>query len=233
MSSKRILLVEDEAGLVLTLTDRLEMQGYAVESAADGAAGLEKALSSSYDLIILDVMLPQMNGFEVCRKLREHGSMVPILMLTARGQLADKVHGLKTGADDYLTKPYKLRELVARVRALLRRAYGELSTTEADQLFVADLVIDRTRAGVTRGGQAINLTPTEFRLLVFLAQHPGQVLSRGQIMEQVWGHSSDYYDDKTVNVHIRRLREKIELDPSEPRLILTVPGMGYRLAVSG
>jgi DNA-binding response OmpR family regulator len=125
-----------------------------------------------------------------------------------------------------------LRELVARVRALLRRAYGELSSTEADLLYVADLVVDRTRACVTRGDKQINLTPTEFRLLVFLSQHPGQVFSRGQLMEQVWGHSADYYDEKTVNVHVRRLREKIELDPSDPRLVLTVPGLGYRLAAS-
>jgi two-component system response regulator VicR len=137
---------------------------------------------------------------------------------------------LEMGADDYLTKPYRLRELLARIRALMRRAYGELSSTEADLLYVGDLVLDRARARVTRGGRTINLTPTEFRLLVFFAQHPGQVLSRNQLMENVWGYSADYYDEKTVNVHIRRLREKIELDPSSPELLLTVPGLGYRLA---
>lgn len=229
----QILLIEDDPAIAESLSEGLGGEGYAVHWESTGVAGVAYARDRSPRLIILDVRLPDGSGFDFCKEMRRLGLRQPILILTVQSDEVDKVLGLEMGADDYLTKPYKLRELVARVRALLRRAYGELSTTEADQLFVADLVIDRTRAGVTRGGQAINLTPTEFRLLVFLAQHPGQVLSRGQIMEQVWGHSSDYYDDKTVNVHIRRLREKIELDPSEPRLILTVPGMGYRLAVSG
>ena len=179
---------------------------------------------------MLDVRLPDGSGFDFCRDMRRLGLRQPVLMLTVQGDEVDKVLGLEMGADDYMTKPYKLRELMARIRALLRRAYGELSSTEADVLYAGDLVIDRTRAQVTRGDRHLNLTPTEFRLLVFLAQHPGQVFSRGQLMEQVWGHSADYYDEKTVNVHIRRLREKIEIDPSNPRLVLTVAGLGYRLA---
>jgi DNA-binding response OmpR family regulator len=153
-------------------------------------------------------------------------------MLTVQTDELDKVLGLEMGADDYLTKPYRLRELLARIRALSRRAYGELSSVEADVLYVGDLVLDRGRARVTRGERQINLTPTEFRLLVFLAQHPGQVFSRGQIIENVWGRSSDYYDAKAVSVYIRRLREKVELDPSAPRLVQTVPGIGYRLSAA-
>ena len=198
-----------------------------------GTAGVAYARDKNPHLVILDVRLPDGSGFDFCREMRRLGLRQPILILTVQGDEVDKVLGLEMGADDYLTKPYKLRELIARVRALLRRAYGELSTAEADLLFVADLVIDRASARVSRGEKRINLTPTEFRLLVFLAQHPGQVFSRGQLMEQVWGHSADYYDDKTVNVHIRRLREKIELDPGNPRLVLTVTGLGYRLATSG
>jgi DNA-binding response OmpR family regulator len=228
----QILLIEDDPAIAESLSEGLGREGYPVHWESTGAGGVTYAREKSPHLIILDVRLPDGSGFDFCREMRGLGLRQPILILTVQNDELDKVLGLEMGADDYLTKPYKLRELIARVRALLRRAYGELAAAEADQLFVADLVIDRTRAGVSRGGQQMNLTPTEFRLLVFMAQHPGQVLSRAQIMEHVWGHPSEYYDDKTVNVHVRRLREKIELDPSRPRLILTVPGMGYRLAVS-
>jgi DNA-binding response OmpR family regulator len=226
MSSKRILLVEDEAGLVLTLTDRLEMQGYAVESAADGAAGLEKALSSSYDLIILDVMLPQMNGFEVCRKLREHGSMVPILMLTARGQLADKVHGLKTGADDYLTKPFEVMELLARLEALLRRA-PQASVPEALRFGPAEVDFKRGEARVN--GAPVSLSAREFQLLRYLAERRGEVVSRAELLKDVWGYTCAPLT-RTVDVHITWLRQKLEEDPKHPRHILTLRGAGYKLA---
>jgi DNA-binding response OmpR family regulator len=227
-----ILLIEDDPAIAESLAEGLGQEGYGVHWESTGATGIAYARDKNPHLVVLDVRLPDGSGFDVCREMRRLGLRQPVLILTVQGSEVDKVLGLEMGADDYLTKPYKLRELVARVRALLRRAYGELSTVEADLLFVSDLVIDRASARVTRGEKRINLTPTEFRLLVFLAQHPGQVFSRGQLMEQVWGHSANYYDDKTVNVHIRRLREKIELDPSNPRLVLTVPGLGYRLASS-
>jgi DNA-binding response OmpR family regulator len=161
--------------------------------------------------------------------MRQQGLRQPILMLTVQRDEMDKVLGLEMGADDYVTKPYGLRELLSRVRALLRRAYGEFSTQDANLLYVGDLVIDRGRGQVSRGSQVLNLTPTEFRLLVFLAQHPGQALTRAQILDSVWGYDADVDSERAVNVHIRRLREKVELDPGNPSLILTVPGIGYRL----
>jgi DNA-binding response OmpR family regulator len=180
-------------------------------------------------LIILDVRLPDMLGFDVCRRLRELDLRQPIMMLTARQEEMDKVLGLEMGADDYVTKPYSLRELLSRIRALLRRAYGDFSSADADVLYAGDLVIDRTRGQVKRGNQTLNLTPIEFRLLVYLAQHPGQALTRAQILDTVWGYAADVDSERTVNVHVRRLREKVEIDPSRPSLILTVPGIGYRL----
>jgi DNA-binding response OmpR family regulator len=155
---------------------------------------------------------------------------MPVLMLTARDAIDDRVRGLDVGADDYLTKPYSLGELRARIRALLRRTYGELSAAEADLLFAGDLVIDRTRGQVSRGSRVLNLSPTEFRLLSYLARHPGQALTRAQILDAVWGYGAEIEGENTVTVSIRRLREKVELNPSRPTLILTVPGIGYRLA---
>jgi DNA-binding response OmpR family regulator len=175
------------------------------------------------------VRLPDMLGFDVCRRLRELGLRQPIMMLTARQEELDKVLGLEMGADDYVTKPYSLRELLSRIRAQLRRAYGDLSSTDADLLYAGDLVIDRSRGQVKHGNQTLNLTPIEFRLLVYLAQHPGQALTRAQILDAVWGYAADVDSERTVNVHVRRLREKVEIDPSRPSLILTVPGIGYRL----
>jgi DNA-binding response OmpR family regulator len=157
------------------------------------------------------------------------GLRQPIIMLTARRDEMDKVLGLEMGADDYVTKPFSLRELLSRIRAQLRRAYGELSSTDADILYAGDLIIDRSRGQVWRGNEIINLTPIEFRLLVYLARHPKQALSRDQILDEVWGYAPDLESERTVNVHIRRLREKVELNPSRPQLILTVPGIGYRL----
>ena len=229
-SDAEILLIEDDPAIAESLSEGLGREGYPVHWESTGTGGVAYARSKSPRLVVLDVRLPDGSGFDFCREMRRLGLRQPILILTVQNDELDKVLGLEMGADDYLTKPYKLRELIARVRALLRRAYGELSTTESDRLYVGDVVIDRTRARVARGERQINLTPTEFRLLVFMAQHPGQVFSRAQLMEQVWGYSAEYYDEKTVNVHIRRLREKLEVDPGKPRLILTVVGMGYRLA---
>jgi DNA-binding response OmpR family regulator len=225
----RLLLIEDDPAVARSLRDGLERDGYGVAWKSTGAEGIAYAQDFAPQLIILDVRLPDGSGFDVCRRMRELGLRQPLLMLTVRSDEADKVLGLEMGADDYLTKPYSLRELISRIRALLRRAYGELASADADLLYAGDLVIDRTRAQVRRDDRIINLTPIEFRLLVYLAQHPGQALSRSQMLDAVWGYAADVDNERTVNVHIRRLREKIELDPSHPSLILTVPGIGYRL----
>jgi DNA-binding response OmpR family regulator len=225
-----ILVIEDDPAVAEALVEGIGDEGYDVHWEASGGAGVAYARDRSPQLIVLDVRLPDGSGFDFCRQMRQLGLRQPILMLTVQADELDKVLGLEMGADDYLTKPYRLRELIARIRSLLRRAYGELSSTEADILYAGELTIDRTRASVTRDGRSVNLTPTEFRLLVFLAQHPGQVFSRGQLIENVWGSDADFYDDRTVSVHVRRLREKIELEPGDPRIVLTVPGLGYRLA---
>ncbi|HOR01172.1 MAG TPA: response regulator transcription factor [Anaerolineae bacterium] len=226
----RILLIEDDPAVAQSLRTGLEREGYAVTWQATGAAGLHQARAQSPHLIILDVRLPDGSGLDVCRQMRQIGLRQPILMLTVQRDEMDKVLGLEMGADDYVTKPYGLRELLSRIRALLRRAYGELSAADAELLYARDLVLDCRRGQVRRGAELLNLTPTEFRLLVYLARHPGQALSRAQIIDAVWGYEADVESEKAVNVHIRRLREKVELDPSRPSLILTVPGIGYRLA---
>jgi DNA-binding response OmpR family regulator len=224
-----ILLIEDDPAVARSLQDGLEREGYRVAWKASGAEGVDHARERNPHLIILDVRLPDGSGFDFCRHMRSLGLRQPMLMLTVQAEEMDKVLGLEMGADDYVTKPYSLRELLSRVRALLRRAYGEFSSADADLLYASDLLIDRGRGQVRRGTELINLTPTEFRLLVFLARHPGQALSRAQIIDAVWGHSADVESERAVNVHVRRLREKVELDPSRPALILTVPGIGYRL----
>ena len=228
--AQTILVIEDDPAVGQALVDGIGYEGYDVHWEDTGTAGVAYARDQSPGLVVLDVRLPDGSGFDFCREIRQLGLRQPILMLTVQSDPVDKVLGLEMGADDYLTKPYHLRELIARIRSLLRRAYGELASTEADILYAGDLTVDRTRASVSRGGRQINLTPTEFRLLVFLAQHPGQVFSRGQLIENVWGSDAEFYDDKTVSVHVRRLREKIETEPSDPRIVLTVPGIGYRLA---
>jgi len=224
-----ILLIEDDPAVARSLQDGLERDGYAVTWKASGQEGIQVACEQAPHLIILDVRLPDGSGFDFCRQMRQLGLRQPILMLTVQQDEMDKVLGLEMGADDYVTKPFRLRELLSRIRALLRRAYGELSASGADVLYAGDLVIDRGRGQVWRGSRLVNLTPTEFRLLVYLAQNPGQALNRAQILDAVWGYAADVESERTVNVHIRRLREKIELDPSRPALILTVPGIGYRL----
>ena len=225
-----ILVIEDDSAVARSLIEGIGREGYDVQWEATGAGGVAYARDHGPHLIVLDVRLPDGSGFDFCKQMRGLGLRQPVLMLTVQTDEVDKVLGLEMGADDYMTKPYRLRELVARIRSLLRRAYGELASPESDILYVADLVIDRTRGAVLRGERQINLTPIEFRLLVFFAQHPGQVLSRGQLIENVWGYSADFYDEKSVNVYIRRLREKIEREPGDPRIVLTVTGLGYRLA---
>jgi len=225
-----ILLIEDDPAVAQSLRTGLEREGYTVAWKASGQAGLAHARAQSPHLIILDLRLPDGSGLDVCRQMRRLGLRQPILMLTVQRDELDKVLGLEMGADDYVTKPFGLRELLSRIRAQLRRAYGEFSAADAELLYVRDLVLDIGRGQVRRGSELLNLTPTEFRLLVYLARHPGQALSRAQIIDAVWGYQADVESEKAVNVHIRRLREKVELDPSRPSLILTVPGIGYRLA---
>ena len=226
----RVLIVEDDPAVARSLRAGLERDGYAVTWKASGSDAVGHARDRQPDLILLDIRLPDTSGFDVCRELRRLGLRQPIIMLTVRGEETDKVLGLEVGADDYVTKPYSLRELLARIRAQLRRAYGDLAAADGDLLYAGDLFIDRGRAQVHRGSQLLNLTPTELRLLVYLAQNPGQALSRAQILDAVWGYDADVESERVVNVHIRRLREKVEIDPSRPTLILTVPGIGYRLS---
>jgi len=227
--SYRILLVEDDQAVGESLIAGLQREGFNVQWQTTGEEAIESAKGHPPDLILLDVRLPDISGFDVCRRLRQLKFNQPILMLTVQGEEMDKVLGLEMGADDYITKPYSLRELLSRIRAQLRRAYGEFSRMDSDQMVVGDLTIDRTRAQIFREEEQIHLSPTEFRLLVYLAQHPGQAMSRAQILDSVWGYDAEVESESTVNVCIRRLREKVERDPSHPSLILTVPGIGYRL----
>jgi DNA-binding response OmpR family regulator len=223
-----ILIIEDDPAVARGLEAGLVRDGYRVTWKDSGTTGIQFARDFNPHLVVLDVRLPDGSGFDFCRQMRQMGLTQPILMLTVQREEMDKVLGLEMGADDYVTKPYGLRELLSRIRALLRRAYGEFSANDANTLYVGDLVLDRGRGQVWRGKQLLNLTPTEFRLLIYLAQNAGQALTRGQILDAVWGYDADVDSERTVNVHVRRLREKIEIDPGNPALILTVPGIGYR-----
>jgi DNA-binding response OmpR family regulator len=223
-----ILIIEDDPAVARGLEAGLVRDGYRVTWKDSGTTGIQFARDFNPHLVVLDVRLPDGSGFDFCRQMRQMGLTQPILMLTVQREEMDKVLGLEMGADDYVTKPYGLRELLSRIRALLRRAYGEFSTNDANTLYVGDLVLDRGRGQVWRGKQLLNLTPTEFRLLIYLAQNAGQALTRSQILDAVWGYDADVDSERTVNVHVRRLREKIEIDPGNPALILTVPGIGYR-----
>jgi DNA-binding response OmpR family regulator len=223
-----ILVIEDDPAVARSLIDGLSREGWQVVAKTTGADGIAYARDRQPQLVILDVRLPDGSGFDFCRQMRQSGLRQPIIILTVQDEEIDKILGLELGADDYMTKPFSLRELVSRVRAQLRRAYGDLSSTEGDILYAGDLIIDRGRGLVRRGQRELNLTPTEFRLLVHLARHTGQALTREQILEAVWGYDAELEDERTINVHIRRLREKIEPDPGSPTLILTVPGIGYR-----
>ena len=224
-----VLVVEDEENLLEALRYNLEREGYAVQTAIDGEQALLAARECRPEMVILDVMLPKLNGFEVCRILRRE-SDVPILMLTARGEEIDRVVGLELGADDYVPKPFSIRELMARVRNMLRRSTRSVAVdefAEVDALKSGDLEIDSTSHIVRRGGERLELKPREFDLLALLAKNRGRAFTRDQILERLWGH--DYYgDSRTVDVHIRWLREKIEPEPSKPVRIVTIRGVGYR-----
>jgi two-component system alkaline phosphatase synthesis response regulator PhoP len=224
---KRILLIEDEPGIVLTLTDRLAREGYAVDSAADGETGLERASKEPFDLLLLDLMLPRMSGFDVCRELRKRGIETPVIMLTARGQVVDKVVGLKLGADDYVTKPFEMAELLARVEAHLRRVPA--TPHPAEGYVFGDIRVDFRRAEATKDGQPLDLSAREFQLLRYFLEHRGATLTREELLNEVWGYNS-MPSTRTVDVHVAWLRQKIEPNPRHPQFILTVHGMGYKFA---
>ena len=229
MPGERILLVEDERAVARGLEYGLSSEGFAVSWAETGRQGLELARSRDPHLILLDIRLPDLSGFDVCRQLRAEGRRMPILMLTARDEEVDKVLGLALGADDYVVKPYSLRELISRIRALLRRAYGDLSIAAAGQRVVfGPIEVDLERLLVYREGRLVDLTPTEFRLLRYLVAHPDRPFSRVALIDAVWGYDSSVGSARTVDVHIRHLRAKLEQDPANPRWLITVRGIGYK-----
>ncbi len=223
--AQQILLVEDEPGLRLTLEDRLEAEGYGVETASEGDEGFSKASGGGFDLIVLDVMLPNRSGIDICRDLRQAGHHTPILMVTARSQTVDKVLGLKIGADDYLTKPFEMLELLARIEALLRRAAPQRTPSAGSEF--GKVRIDFRSTEVTRNGELLNLSAKEFQLLRYFIEHDNETLSRETLLQRVWGYQSTP-STRTVDVHVAWLRQKIEDDPKNPRWILTVHGMGYK-----
>jgi two-component system alkaline phosphatase synthesis response regulator PhoP len=223
---RRILLVEDEESLVLTLTDRLVSEGFVVESVTDGDSAVERGVRAAFDLILLDVALPGKNGFDVCRDLRQRGIQTPILMLTARGQVIDRVLGLKLGADDYLTKPFDMMELLARIEALFRRSRAS-SSPSTDAYLFGNVRIDFRRAEAFRNEQPVELSGLELKLLRYFVEHRGSLLSRDELLEKVWGYGV-MPTTRTVDVHVASLRQKLESNPARPEHIVTVHGMGYK-----
>jgi DNA-binding response OmpR family regulator len=221
----RILIVEDEPAMVAGLRDNFEFEGYDVISADNGVAGLERALSDHPDLVVLDVMMPRMSGLDVCKQLKAKRPSVPIIMLTARGQEIDKVVGLELGADDYVTKPFSIRELMARVKAVLRRASPLAPQPEVYKF--SDVEVNIRSNEVLRAGKPIELSSKEFALLAYFISHPAETLSRDRLLDAVWGYDN-YPNTRTVDTHIVHLRQKLELNPEEPRFILTVHGTGYK-----
>ena len=212
----------------MTLTDRLAAEGYDVESVGDAPSALETAITSRFDAIVLDVMLPGGSGFDICRTIRQRGVRTPILMLTARGQVVDRVVGLKLGADDYLVKPFEMAELLARIEALLRRtAAGSQAPTETARF--GDVLVDFRRAEVTKGGAVVELSAREFKLLRYFVEHRGAALSRDELLNEVWGYNA-MPTTRTVDVHVAWLRQKLEDNPRHPQHILTVHGLGYKFA---
>jgi two-component system, OmpR family, alkaline phosphatase synthesis response regulator PhoP len=223
----QVLLIEDEVGLVVALTDRLQSEGYQVETAVEGQTGLARAQGESFDLIILDVMLPEKSGFDICRDLRGQGIKTPILMLTARGQVVDRVLGLKLGADDYLVKPFEPIELLARMEALLRRIPPPSPMSALEIYQFGEMRVDVLRSEVTRNGAPVDIPPREYRLLCYLIRHRGLTISRHQLLDEVWGYDA-MVTTRTVDVHVAGLRQKIETDPRHPQYLLTIHGLGYK-----
>ena len=227
-----ILVVEDDPAVALALEVALKGEGYLPLLAATGDKGLEIGLAQAPDLLILDVRLPGMDGFELLRRLRAGGSKAPVIILTARDEEVDTILGLELGADDYMTKPFRVRELLSRVKSQLRRAYGDLADALGGRIIRADeLLIDLERRRVSRAGKRISLTPTEFEILRLLAEKPGRVFSRRDLLERVRDYDAAISgDEKTINVHVSHLRDKVEEDPSHPRFVMTVRGVGYAFA---
>ena len=227
-AERRILIVEDDAALLLALSDRLEREGYRVDSATDGDQGAQMVAGGNHDLVILDVMLPFKNGFEIAREARTDGLDVPILMLTARGEVTDRVVGLEFGADDYLTKPFEFIELLARIQALLRRAEFKSAKAGAHTIEYGDLRIDLRSAQAFRKDEPLALSSKEMQLLQYFIENAGVALTRDNLLGAVWGYDSST-NTRTVDVHVGRLRQKLEDEPNSPQLIITVRGLGYRL----
>ena len=226
--NKRILLVEDEPGLILTLTDRLENEGYEVVTESTGDAGMHRATGEAFDLYILDVMLPGKSGLDICQELRKRDIQTPIMMLTAKGQVVDKVVGLKLGADDYLTKPFEMPELMARIEALLRRTQTQtVQQAQLDTYNFGDVNIDFRKAEVKRAGNLLELSAKEFQLLRYFAEHKGATLSRDELLNEVWGYDA-LPSTRTIDVHVAWLRQKLEPNARRPQFILTVHGLGYK-----
>ena len=219
----RILIVEDEPAMVQGLRDNFEYEGYEVISAGDGVAGLERALADEPDLVVLDVMMPRMSGLDVCKQLKQKRPGIPIIMLTARGQEIDKVVGLELGADDYVTKPFSIRELMARVKAVLRR----VSPQTGEVYRFSDVEVNIRSNQVLRAGEPVDLSAKEFALLAYFVAHPAETLSRDRLLDAVWGYDN-YPNTRTVDTHIVHLRQKLEPNPEEPRFILTIHGTGYK-----
>jgi two-component system alkaline phosphatase synthesis response regulator PhoP len=226
MPDRRILVVEDEESLVVTLRDRLTSEGYAVDVVMNGDVALETATRTMYDLILLDVALPGRSGFDVCRDLRGRGVQTPIMILTARGQIIDRVLGLKLGADDYLTKPFDASELLARIEALLRRS-RTIGDKGADGYAFGSVRVDFRGAAVTRDGQPVDLSGLEFKLLRYFIEHRGALVSRDELLENVWGYDAMPVT-RTVDVHVASLRQKLEHNPAKPEFLVTMHGLGYK-----
>jgi DNA-binding response OmpR family regulator len=224
-SRAKILVVEDEPNMVVGLRDNFEFEGYEVITARDGVEGLQLALEESPDLVVLDVMMPRMSGLEVCKQLRAKRASLPIIMLTARGQEVDKVVGLELGADDYVTKPFSIRELLARVKAVLRRT--AVIPKDQEQHSFGDVEVDLRRCRVLKAGKALDVSSKEFELLKYFICHSGETLSRHRLLEDVWGYEH-FPTTRTVDTHLVRLRQKLEPNPEEPQYFLTVHGTGYR-----
>ena len=229
MTGEKILVVEDEPAVARGLIYGLESEGFQVQWAEDGKSALELVRQRDPHLLLLDIRLPDISGFDVCGQLRKEGKILPIIILTARDEEVDKILGLELGADDYIVKPYSIREVISRIRAQLRRSYGELATASIGRRYrFGDIDVDFEQFMVLRGGEPVSLTPTEFKLLRYLIQQRNLPISRQKIIEAIWGYDSDVESERTVDVHIRHLRTKLEENPAKPRWIITVRGIGYK-----